>query len=65
MAKTEKPSPTTKRKMLQFVNTPRDMPAKREANLRNEDYLEIYGDYIGEKAQEQASRSHAGSLGSL
>ena len=51
------PSPAVaKRKMLQFVDTPRDMPAKRDAEVRNEDYLEIYGDYIGEKAQEQASR---------
>ena len=56
MAKIEKSPPSTKRKMLQFVNTPRDMPAKREADVRNEDYMEIYGDYIGEKAQEQASR---------
>ena len=45
-----------KLKMLQFVNTERDMPAKRDAEVRNEDYLEIYGDYIGVKAQEQASR---------
>ena len=52
MAKTEKSSPSTKRKMLQFVNTQRDMPVKREADVRNEDYLEIYGDYIGEKAQD-------------
>ena len=45
-----------KRKMLQFVNTSRDMPQKRDAKVRNEDFLEIYGDYIDIKAQEQASR---------
>ena len=32
------------------------MPAKREADVRNEDFLEIYGDYIDAKAEEQASR---------
>ena len=45
-----------KRKMLQFVSTSRDMPQKRDAKVRNEDFLEIYGDYIDIKAQEQASR---------
>ena len=56
MAHSKKTSPQQKLKMLQFVNTPRDMPAKRDADVRNEDYLEIYGDYIGVKAAEQASR---------
>jgi len=32
------------------------MPAKRVADDRREDFLEIYGDYIGVKAEEQASR---------
>lgn len=45
-----------KRKMLQFVNTDRSMPEKRDAEVRNEDFLEIYGDFIEAKAQEQASR---------
>ena len=45
-----------KRKMLQFVSTSRDMPQKRDAKVRNEDFLEIYGDYIDIKAQVQASR---------
>lgn len=43
-------------KMLQFVETERDMPAKRDATERRDDFLEIYGDYIEVKAQEQASR---------
>lgn len=45
-----------KLKMLQFVSTPRDMPEKRDADVRREDFLEIYGDYIETKAAEQASR---------
>lgn len=57
MAKRTTPNPSLeKRKMLQFVTTPRDMPEKREADVRNEDFLEIYGDYIDQKAQEQSSR---------
>jgi len=43
-------------KMLQFVETGRDMPEKRKAKTRNGDFLEIYGDYIDAKAKEQASR---------
>lgn len=43
-------------KMLQFVETERDMPEKRDATMRREDFLEIYGDYIDAKAKEQASR---------
>ena len=43
-------------KMLQFVETERDMPEKRDATERRDDFLEIYGDYIAVKAQEQASR---------
>ena len=43
-------------KMLQFVETERDMPAKRQAETRKDDFLEIYGDYIDAKAEEQASR---------
>jgi glutamate synthase (NADPH/NADH) small chain len=43
-------------KMLQFIRTERDMPEKRDAEERREDFLEIYGDYIDTKAQEQASR---------
>ena len=43
-------------KMLQFLDTERDMPKKRGAETRRDDFLEIYGDYIGAKAKEQASR---------
>lgn len=43
-------------KMLKFVGTNRDMPEKRESEVRREDFMEIYGDYIQEKALEQASR---------
>ena len=43
-------------KMLQFTQTERDMPAKRAATERRDDFLEIYGDYIETKAEEQASR---------
>ncbi len=43
-------------KMLKFVETDRDMPEKRQAGLRKDDFLEIYGDYIDAKAEEQASR---------
>lgn len=43
-------------KMLQFTQTERDMPDKRAANERRDDFLEIYGDYVEAKAEEQASR---------
>ncbi|MGB0906803.1 MAG: NAD(P)-dependent oxidoreductase [Maricaulaceae bacterium] len=43
-------------RMLQFVETKRDMPEKRDAGIRRDDFLEIYGDYIEVKAEEQASR---------
>lgn len=43
-------------KMLQFTQTQRDMPEKRTAEDRRDDFLEIYGDYIESKAEEQASR---------
>jgi len=43
-------------RMLQFVETDREMPKKRDANARRDDFLEIYGDYIEVKAEEQASR---------
>ncbi|MEM7631465.1 MAG: NAD(P)-dependent oxidoreductase, partial [Pseudomonadota bacterium] len=42
--------------MLKFVNVPRDMPKKREAEERREDFREIYAEYAEAKAQEQASR---------
>ncbi len=43
-------------RMLQFVDTERQMPDKREAKARAEDFAEIYGDYLEAKAEEQASR---------
>ena len=43
-------------KMLQFVETDRKMPEKRDSSERREDFMEIYGDYIDVKAKEQASR---------
>jgi glutamate synthase (NADPH/NADH) small chain len=42
--------------MLKFTQTERDMPAKRAATERRDDFLEIYGDYVEAKAEEQASR---------
>ena len=43
-------------KMLKFVNVGRDMPEKRGAGRRREDYHEIYQQFAAEKAAEQASR---------
>lgn len=43
-------------RMLQFVSTERDMPEKRAAEDRRDDFLEIYGAFIDAKAKEQASR---------
>ncbi len=43
-------------RMLKFVDVDRQMPDKREAESRAEDFAEIYSDYILEKAEEQASR---------
>ena len=43
-------------RMLKFVDVDRQMPEKREAETRAEDFAEIYGDYILTKAEEQASR---------
>ena len=43
-------------RMLKFVTVGRDMPQKREAEDRREDFLEIYDDFAVPKAAEQASR---------
>ena len=43
-------------KMLKFVQTARDMPAKRMASERAKDFGEIYQEYAAQKAAEQASR---------
>jgi len=42
--------------MLKFVNVSKEMPEKREADSRTEDFDEIYGEYAREKAAEQAGR---------
>ncbi|KMW59698.1 Glutamate synthase [NADPH] small chain [Candidatus Rhodobacter oscarellae] len=46
----------SKQRMLQFVDVARDMPEKRDASIRNEDFHEIYAEYAREKAAEQAAR---------
>jgi len=43
-------------KMLKFVSLGREMPPKRPADLRAQDFHEIYRDYAAEKAAEQAGR---------
>ncbi|MEL6450216.1 MAG: NAD(P)-dependent oxidoreductase [Pseudomonadota bacterium] len=42
--------------MLKFVKIARDMPEKRAAEVRREDFGEIYAEYAEAKAQEQSSR---------
>lgn len=42
--------------MLKFVQRERDMPEKRGADERAQDYDEIYAQFSDQKAQEQASR---------
>jgi glutamate synthase (NADPH) small chain len=44
------------KKMLQFVSLDKQMPTKREADNRREDFNEIYEEFNPEKAREQASR---------
>ncbi|TCM82095.1 NAD(P)-dependent oxidoreductase [Rhodovulum steppense] len=46
----------SKRPMLQFVSTAKEMPLKRDADSRAHDFNEIYAEYAAEKAAEQASR---------
>ncbi|MFC3527098.1 NAD(P)-dependent oxidoreductase [Paracoccus mangrovi] len=43
-------------KMLKFVNLGREMPEKRDAASRSEDFHEIYREFADAKAKEQASR---------
>jgi len=43
-------------KMLQFVSLQKEMPAKRDAADRTQDFDEIYRGFAAEKAAEQASR---------
>lgn len=42
--------------MLKFVDVGMDMPDKRAAEIRSADFNEIYKDYAGKKAREQAAR---------
>ncbi len=43
-------------RMLQFVTRGKEMPEKRAASLRNQDFGEIYRQFAAQKAAEQASR---------
>ncbi len=43
-------------KMLKFVKIGQQTPPKRSVENRSEDFKEIYGEYISEKAKEQSSR---------
>ena len=43
-------------RMLQFVSVPQQTPAKRAADLRRQDFDEIYAEYIPAEAATQASR---------
>ena len=45
-----------KQPMLKFVSTPRDMPEKRAADSRRQDFREIYAEYADQKAAEQSAR---------
>ncbi len=45
-----------KQPMLKFVQIKRDMPQKRDADTRREDFHEIYAEFADAKAREQASR---------
>ncbi|CUH51334.1 NAD(P)-dependent oxidoreductase [Shimia marina] len=45
-----------KQPMLKFVTVDRDMPEKRDAGVRKDDFNEIYAEFAKAKAEEQASR---------
>ncbi|WP_339108517.1 NAD(P)-dependent oxidoreductase [Thioclava sp. GXIMD4216] len=45
-----------KQRMLKFVSTAKEMPAKRDAKQRAQDFNEIYAEYAEQKAAEQAGR---------
>ncbi|QYX57211.1 NAD(P)-dependent oxidoreductase [Roseovarius sp. SCSIO 43702] len=45
-----------KQPMLKFVSVERDMPEKRDASLRKQDFHEIYAEFADAKAREQAGR---------
>lgn len=46
----------SEKQMLQFVRVEKEMPKKRAAGERREDFHEIYKEFIEAKAEEQASR---------
>ncbi len=43
-------------RMLQFVTVSKEMPEKRDANVRAQDFHEIYREFAAQKAAEQAGR---------
>src|ERR1700733_7749928 len=43
-------------KMLRFVSLDKELPEKRPADARAQDFHEIYADYLAEKAAAQAGR---------
>jgi len=43
-------------RMLKFVDVQRDMPLKRDPDMRKRDFHEIYAEFSREKAEEQAAR---------
>ena len=45
-----------KNEMLKFVTVKRDMPEKRDADMRRTDFAEIYAEFSDLKAKEQAGR---------
>ncbi|AMY71502.1 NAD(P)-dependent oxidoreductase [Frigidibacter mobilis] len=45
-----------KQRMLQFVTVARETPEKRDANVRAQDFNEIYREFAVPKAEEQAGR---------
>ncbi|MGR3455537.1 NAD(P)-dependent oxidoreductase [Pseudooceanicola sp.] len=45
-----------KQPMLKFVTVPRDMPEKRDASVRKQDFSEIYAEFAAAKAEEQSAR---------
>lgn len=45
-----------KQRMLKFVTVSKEMPEKRDASLRAQDFNEVYREYAASKAEEQASR---------
>ncbi len=51
-----KVTPMAKNRMLQFVTVSKEMPEKRDASVRAQDFNEIYREFAAAKAAEQAGR---------